>query len=472
MHILLISTNREQYPDPVFPIGLAYLASVLRERGHQVEVLDLCFKRNPGKALEKALPEYRPDLIGITLRNIDNALYPLTISYLPFYKEVVNECRRHWDAPIVLGGSAFTIMRRCILEYLEADMSVVGEGEEAFPYLADNMDNPAALKIKKWLIRKGENYGEGSPAPMRRALDDLPWPARDLFPYRQYYRWGAMGSIQTKRGCAYNCIYCTYPFIEGREVRMRSPESVVNEMEYMVKRLGLRRLFIVDSVFNNPPEHAEAVCEEILRRDLKFSWSCFASPGLIDENLARAIARAGCTGLELGSDAAHAGMLLNLGKDFGVEEVISATKVCRAAGLEVCHTLLFGGPGETPESIKATCEVMDNVDATAIIALTGVRVYPDTPLAEIARRDLGISAEESFPEPAFYVSPEVKDFMFEYLVPFTAARGRWVLPGLHPPIKTGLHRILRGLGVKLPLWELLKYRLFRGRRKLPGLKLP
>jgi radical SAM superfamily enzyme YgiQ (UPF0313 family) len=243
-------------------------------------------------------------------------------------------------------------------------------------------------------------------------------------------------------------------------------------MEYMVKRLGLRRMFIVDSVFNNPPEHAQAVCEEILRRGLKFSWSCFASPGLMKEGLARTMARAGCTGLELGSDAAHAGMLSNLGKDFGVEEVINATKVCRAVGLEVCHTLLFGGPGETPQSIKATCEVMDSVDATAIIALTGVRVYPDTPLAAIARRDLGISAEESFPEPTFFVSPEVKDFMFEYLVPFTSARSRWVIPGLYPPIKTGLHRILRGLGIKLPLWELLKYRLFRGGRKLPGLKLP
>ena len=472
MRILLIATNREQFPDPVFPIGLAYAASALRERGHEVRVLDLCFRKDAEKALEKALTGFPPGLIGITLRNIDNAFFPLTISYLPFYRETVETCRRYSDAPIVLGGSAFTIMRGCILDYLEADMGVVGEGDEAFPWLLDNLDNPRTLAMKPWLVRRGETDKAAAPAPMRRPLEEIPWPARDLFPYRQYYRWGAMVNIQTKRGCNYKCIYCTYPFIEGSEVRARSPHSVVDEMEYLAKRLGLKRLFIVDSVFNNPPEHAEAVCDEILSRGLKLSWSCFANPGLINERLASIMARAGCTGLELGSDAAHAGMLANLGKEFGVEDIVKTTEVCRAAGLEVCHTLVFGGPGETPESIKETCEVMDGLDATAIIGMTGVRVYPHTPLAEITKTDLGICAEESFPEPVFYISPEVKDFMFEYLVPFAASRGRWVLPGVHHPIKTGLHHLLRGLGFKLPLWELLKYRFFRNRRKLPGFKLP
>jgi radical SAM superfamily enzyme YgiQ (UPF0313 family) len=435
-------------------------------------VLDLCFRRDTGKALKKALTGFSPELIGITLRNIDNAFYPLTISYAPFYKEAVNLCRRFSDAPIVLGGSAFTIMRRSILEYLGADMGVVGECEEAFPWLLDNLNDPRALESASWLIRKGEEGRAVAPAPMEKPLDELSLPSRELFPHRLYSRWGGTANIQTKRGCAFNCVYCTYPLIEGSCVRMRHPVGVVDEMEHLVKGLGEKRLFIVDSVFNNPPEHAELICAEILRRNLKFSWSCFATPGLVTEGLARIMARAGCTGLELGTDAAHAGMLSNLGKNFGVEDVVNATKVCRAAGLEVCHTLLFGGPGETPESIKATCEVMDGLDATAIIALTGVRVYPHTPLADTARKDLGISAEESFPEPVFYISPAVKDFMLDYLVPYTSERGRWVLPGVTPPIKTGLHRVLRGLGFRLPLWELLKYRLFRNRRKFPGLKLP
>lgn len=472
MRVLLISTNREQFPDPVFPIGLAYVASALAEKGHQVQVLDLCFRRDPLKALPEALSGFAPELIGITLRNIDNAFYPLTVSYLHFYREIVRACRGCSDAPIVLGGSAFTIMRESILKYLGADMGVVGEGEEAFPWLLNNLHNQQALSSAPWLIRKGENNRTIGPAPMNRPLDDLPWPDRRLFPHRLYYRWGAMANIQTKRGCAYNCVYCTYPLIEGRNVRLRSPESVADEMEYIIKSLGQRRFFIVDSVFNNPPEHAEAVCAEILRRNLKPSWSCFATPGIINPPLAQIMARAGCTGLELGSDAAHAGMLSNLGKDFTVEDIENATRICRAAGLEVCHTLVFGGPGETPESIKATCSVMERLDATAIIALTGVRVYPHTPLAETALDEFGLSPEKSFPEPVFYISPAVKDFMFDYLVPFAASRGRWVLPGVHPPIKTSLHHILRGLGVKVPLWELLKYRLFRSRRKLPGLKLP
>lgn len=472
MRVLLISANREQFPDPVFPLGLAYLASSLMDQGHQVDVLDLCFKRNPSREIEKAITRFRPQAVGMGLRNIDNAFYPLTISYIPDYQEIVRTCRDLTDAPIVLGGSAFTIMRDTLLHYLGADYGIVGEGEEVFPLLLDSLDNPASIGALSGIISKGEKNKIITPAPMNSPLDELSLPARELFPHRSYYKWGAAANIQTKRGCAYKCVYCTYPQIEGTCVRMRSPVSVVDEMEYLLKRLGQKRLYIVDSVFNNPPEHAEIICAEILRRNLKISWSCFATPGLMNESLARMMVRAGCTGLELGTDAAHAGMLSSLGKDFGVEEIRNADKICRSAGLEVCHTLIFGGPGETPESIKATCEVMDELDATAIIALTGVRVYPGTPMAEIARRELGVSPEECFPEPLFYISPPVKDFMLEYLVPFAASRGRWVVPGVHPPIKTSLHHILRGMGIKTPLWELLKYRIFRSRGKLPGIRLP
>jgi radical SAM superfamily enzyme YgiQ (UPF0313 family) len=363
-------------------------------------------------------------------------------------------------------------MRGTLLDYLEADIGLAGEGEEAFPWLLENIDSPRVLKSKPWIILKGEEDKSPESAPMETPLDCLPFPDRGLFPNKLYYKWGGAGNIQTKRGCGFNCIYCTYPHIEGRCLRLRSAEGVVDEMEYLVYKLGQKRVYIVDSVFNNPPEHAEIICAEILRRNLKLSWGCFINPGLVSEGLVRMMARAGCAGLEMGTDTAHQGMLDNLGKDFEVEDIVRASKLFRKAGIEVCHTLLFGGPGETPESIKSTCRVMEGVGATAIVALTGVRVFPHTPLAETAFRETGLSAEKRFPEPFFYVSPAVEKFMLDYLRRFAASRGRWVLPGLAPPLNTNLHHFLRGLGIKLPLWELLKYRLFRHRGKLPGLKLP
>src|SRR5271169_1625110 len=145
MRVLLISANTEKLPDPVFPLGAAYMAAVTAERGHEVDTLDLCFLDAPCAALAAKLRDFAPDVIGISLRNLDSSSYPQNTSYIDDYKALVDAVRARSGASIVLGGAGFTVMPGPIMEYLHADAGVVGEGELAFPWLLERLASDAPL---------------------------------------------------------------------------------------------------------------------------------------------------------------------------------------------------------------------------------------------------------------------------------------------------------------------------------------
>ncbi len=110
MKLLLISPNVEFLPDPIFPLGLAYIAAALKRREIDHRILDLCFVTDVEADISAEIASYRPDIIGLSLRNLDNVSYPQYTSYLPFYREVMDIIRRHSDSRIILGGSAFSLM--------------------------------------------------------------------------------------------------------------------------------------------------------------------------------------------------------------------------------------------------------------------------------------------------------------------------------------------------------------------------
>ena len=469
MRLLLISANREHFPDPVFPLGAAYVAGACRDRGHAVRTLDLCFEPDPERALVQSIVQDRPDTVALSFRNLDNAAYPLTRHYLNEACRLVSTARNYTKAPIIAGGSAYSLMPEILLPKLGADYGVSGEGEIALPLLLDALDagkDPSS--ISGVFIRDGDHVAPGSPSRAwfssgPYALAGLPSPARDLWKYRRYSRRGGMGNIQTKRGCVFKCRYCTYPLLEGNKIRMRPPSEVADEMEDLVERFGERFLFIVDSVFNSPPQHAEAICDEILKRRIRIGWTCYASPAFLTEHLVQKMAAAGCRGVEIGSDSAENGMLREWGKSFTADQITRATECCRRAGIDTCHTLIFGGPGETPESIRETCRAIDACRPTAVVAMAGVRVYPGTPLAEACEAVGTFLDGRCYADPVFYIAPEVRDFLFSFLESFARARGNWVLPGLVPPVRPITQRLIRATGYKPPLWHLLRYGVFKDR---------
>ena len=471
MRVLLVSANREHIPDPIFPLGLGYIAAAAQQAGHTIAVADLCFGRQPLRDLQRRIRAFRPEVVGVSIRNIDNAAYPLTIDYLPRHREVVDAIRATTSACVVVGGSGFSILPEQYMQALGADFGIRGAGEQAFVSLLDALAddrNPGSIP---GLIRQHGTSGTGlaatiAPAHHARIADSLR-PARDPFDYARYIRRGGSGNIQTKRGCVFKCSYCTYPLLEGNRFQLRAAADVVDEIETLQRRYGPHPLFFVDSILNFPHGHVEGICEELLRRRLSVRWSCYATPVKLDANQARLMARAGCEGIELGTDAVDDAQLERLGKSFNADTVQQANRHCLDAGLRVCHTLIFGAPGETRTSIRNTCRAICAMQPTAVIAMTGVRVYPGTPLAEqmvtagrLNRAAVGLA-------PAFYIEPEVADFLPAYVTRQAHDAGNWVLPGIEPPLLPASQRLLRGLGISGPLWRLLRFswmrRLSRGK---------
>jgi len=466
MRVLLVSANREHLPDPIFPLGLAYIAAAAQRAGHEVAVADLCFGRRPLRALRQQIAAFQPEVVGLSIRNVDNAAYPLTVDYLDCHRKAVAAIRETTGAPLVLGGSGFSILPGSYMEELQGDWGIRGEGEQAFVALLDALENGrSATGIPALLSRErvGSNDAGIMPVPEigPRRGEGL-HPNRRLFDYPRYLRRGGTGNIQTKRGCIFKCNYCTYPLLEGKRFRTREAADIVDEIEALQRDYGPHPLFFVDSILNAPRGHIEGICEEILHRGLELRWSCYATPLKLDRQQARLMARAGCEGLELGTDAVDDGQLKRLGKSFDADAVRAANRHCLEAGLRVCHTVIFGAPGETEDSIRTTCRALRAMQATAVVAMTGVRVYPGTPLADRLIAARKVDADAIGLKPAFYVEPEVAGFLPEYLQQQARAAGNWVLPGMEPPLLPSSQRLLRVLGVSGPLWRLLRFRWMRG----------
>jgi len=457
MKVLLVSPNVESLPDPVFPIGLAYIAAVLKMNRTPYHVLDLCFVQDYEAAIASSIRAFQPDIIGLSLRNLDNVSYPNYISYLPFYRQVVQTIRRQSQGLIVIGGSGFALMPETILEYLGADLGIVGEGEIALVRLINRLEG-----------KKDLHQGLGSRiidhhSGIIENLDALPIPDRSGFDNEAYLKRGGMGSIQTKRGCPFRCIYCTYPIVEGEKVRLRSPRLICDEIESMLE-YGINNIFFVDNIFNYPMNHAQAICQEIINQKLPIRWSCYANPRFITSRLIESMLAAGCTGVEFGSDAANQAMLVNLGKNFTVKNLQTASAICRRSAISFCHSLLLGGPGETMETVRQTMDEIQDMAPTAVICMIGIRVFPKTRLSLIAMDEGMIGPEGEFLKPVFYLSPAIENEILPFIERFSKENPTWIFPGLNININVGLQNKLRRFGIKGPLWEHMKIgERFRGR---------
>jgi radical SAM superfamily enzyme YgiQ (UPF0313 family) len=476
MRVLLVSANREHLPDPIFPLGLAYIAAAVTAAGHEIDVADLCFGRKPLDDLRRQVARFQPDVIGLSLRNVDNAAYPLTVDYLAQHREVVDTLHAVSSAPVVLGGSGFSILPQAYMHELDGDWGIAGEGERAFVALLralhqglDPSSIPGVVSAESGIAPStGISIQPQRPTYWAEGLR----PLRAPFDYARYIRRGGSGNIQTKRGCVFKCSYCTYPLLEGNRFRAREAVDIVDEIEAMQHEYGPHPVFFVDSILNFPCGHVEAICEEILSRGIDLRWSCYATPVKLDRHQAQLMARAGCEGIELGTDAVDDEQLARLGKSFDSEVAERANRYCMEAGLRVCQTIIFGAPGETESSVRTTCDALIKMNPTAVVAMTGVRLYPGTPLSQSLIDEGKVSPDDIGLLPTFYIDPAVSDFLPEFLQQQAHEAGNWVLPGLVQPILPGSQRILRYLGISGPLWRLLHrpwmQRLYRGNFKRPN----
>lgn len=445
--VLIVVANREDFPEPAFPSGALYVARAVEAAGGQARVFDAGAYRRPLPALAAALAEFRPHAVGLSLRNADNAAWPHTRTYTDWYRRVADAVRR--DAPqarLVLGGPAFSIFPREMRRALLVQDGVTGDGEAAGMLLVTG------------------GLAEGIVELTQRDLSAIGLPARldAVFPEPSRFR---TAGVQTARGCPHGCIYCTYPRLEGVRLRRRPPEAVVDEMERHRRELGAVEQFIVDSSFNADEAHMVAVCEELRRRRSRpgapladVSFSCYLQPKVSEAGVFRLLAEAGCTSVDFGIDTAAEGLLPAFGKSFTIAGLRDSTGAALSAGLDVCHSLLFGGPGETPATVTETVRVTDELGPTAVVAMVGLRVYPGTRLAEVAREAGVIGERQPLLEPCFYAAgysagdPRAA-WLLEQVTETAASRRNWFLPGARDWSAAWGPRVLRRFGKAGPLWR-------------------
>jgi radical SAM superfamily enzyme YgiQ (UPF0313 family) len=446
--VLLISNNCCDQPYPVFPLGLAHLDTALRRAGHATRLLDC---QVPDEPIEDILVEFRPDVVGVSLRNVDDVQL---VSRQTYFGDAVNVCqavRQVWNRPIVLGGSAFSIFPDRLLALTGADYGIHGPGEVAFKRLIAALAagaDPAG--IPGLVYRRGEQIVINPRDTNGSTFLDPAERPPHLVEY--YLRHSSMLNISTQRGCGLPCCFCTYPLIEGRENHRRPPEAVAEELA-AIQRQGAKHVFIVDAVFNLTNDHVSDICDAILRRRVNLTWSCFLRPKNLTAGLMTLMARAGLTHIEFGTDSFCDEVLAEYGKTFTFADILHSSELARAARVHYSHFVICGGPGETTEKLRTGFANSQRLTGTVIFAFAGMRVYPGTALFVRAQREGMLSADTDLLDPVYYISPSLREEeLLQQLAEFGERAPNWITG----PLPANFSRIaerLRQRGIVGPLWE-------------------
>jgi anaerobic magnesium-protoporphyrin IX monomethyl ester cyclase len=281
------------------------------------------------------------------------------------------------------------------------------------------------------LVRDRDGTVAFTPPGEDADLDSLPQPALHRWiDLARYQRHGATIPIQTKRGCVYKCVYCTYRNVEGWGYRTREPELVADEIQELKIRAGVQHFDFVDSTFNSPPGHALQVCEAITRRQLgvQLDTTNF-TPATASPELLGAMRAAGFRSLGITAESASDSVLAKLEKGFTAAKVREVAERVEKFGIKTLWIFLMGGPGETAKTVEETLAFaawrLGRGDA--VYLTVGLRIYPGTTLHKIAIAEGTVPAGSSLLDPTFYFSSAIQfDWTVARLKRFAANHPRFM----------------------------------------------
>ena len=195
------------------------------------------------------------------------------------------------------------------------------------------------------------------------------------------------------------------------------------------------------------------ILEKLAERNLPIRFSCYMQPKISDPGIFRLLKKTGCVAVDFGTDSGSSAILSSLQKPFTRDDITAVSLACRKAGIDFCHSLIFGGPGEVPETIAETVSLMDEISPRAVIAMAGIRIYPGTEMEQIAIREGVLRAGQSLLEPQFYFSPLGAQPLLRIVDETVGGRRNWFFPGKMNWSSTIGNRIFSFLYRKGPLWK-------------------
>jgi len=334
------------------PLGLTYIAAVLREAGHVVNIIDTNFVKT-WKQLETELRRVEPDAIGLSCMKatINDAL------------NIAKLVKDNLKCPVILGGPHPTIMPESVLCNENVDYVVYGEGETTILELVQNLEGHKDVKgvFGVWYKENGA-IKRTAPRPYIENLDRIPFPARDLLS-KEYFKYGRANMIAS-RGCPFNCSFCqpTLRKIFGPRIRFRSPRNVVDEMEHLKKSMKIKHVKFEDDTFTVNRRWVLELCNEMKERSLTMRWDCNSRVNTVNKNLLPAMKEAGCMRISFGVESGSQKILNNLNKGITIQDILGAFKMCKEVGIRTHAYLMIGSPGETKHTIQETVELIHKID--------------------------------------------------------------------------------------------------------------
>lgn len=405
MNILLIYTNRDNYLAPQ-PIGLAYLAAPLKRKGHNIKLLDLMFSKNPHRELNNTIDEFKPDIVAFSIRNLDNQYMLDLRNPLPEIKNYV-ELSRSKGLTTVLGGTAFTTFPKEMLEYMNADYGISGQGEESFPLLVEAIANDKhETRIPGLVWWEGDSVRTNPPIIVGYVNSQADWSLLNLHKYRRTY-WPACVVIKT--GCPYKCAYCDAKTTFGDRFIFRHIEAIIDDIRTIQRTHGISVFHLSDPCFNSPLDWAKEVLRAIIRENLKIYFNTTVVPihGCYDDEFFELYTKAGGIFTILGAESFSQTMLENYRKPFSIEDVYNCSKLANKHGLTFGVELLFGGPGENAKTIIESMAFLPKINYSLFLFGIGIRILPNTEIFDIAKREGIVNDSSELLFPKFYVSPEL-----------------------------------------------------------------
>ncbi|MCX6268087.1 MAG: radical SAM protein [Bacteroidetes bacterium] len=446
--LLFVSANRYATPYPVYPLGISYLFTYLTERLPDYEIRIFDFNLNTPESFRESLSEFQPDYIGLSLRNVDDVNFYSQESFINGYKLIVDIVREISNSILIIGGSAFSIYPRELFSFYQPDYGIQGEGEESLYNFLLSLDaglpdltiDGLVYRIDKEIVVNGRKHFIKTP--------DLNFDSGLL---EFYWDKAGMVNVQTKRGCPYKCIYCTYPLIEGHNVRTLDPDKIIHTLQELYDKHKIDYVFFTDSVFNISNNFNVELANKMIAAKLPTHWGAYFSPhNLSLENL-KLFAEAGLTHIEFGTESLSDTTLKKYGKHFDVDEVVRVSQYCNQAGIYFCHFMIIGGYGETEETINESFENSKRIENTVFFPFIGMRIYPGTALHEIACAEGIVKPGDNLVEPVYYIAPDINYGTLKERAESTGRR--WVFPD--EDVATVMNR-MRQRKRKGSLWHHLK----------------
>lgn len=328
------------------PLGLAYIAAILRKNNIDVKILDLAALNLSNQQAKKIIEKSNPDIIGITA-----ATNTIEEAYDLINKLEIN-------SKIVVGGPHTSILpERTLKECSRLDITVKGEGEYVMLEIAQNK---SLSKIKGISYRKNKKIITNKPRQPIENLDELPFPARDLLPLNKYHSIGVrkypFATLVTSRGCPFNCNFCVNYTVHGKKFRFRSVENIMKEVDELVHKYKVKEINILDDNFTLDPKRAEQFCDELIKRNYNLIWK--TGNGIradsVNERLIRKMKKAGCYLLAFGIEAGNPEILKKVDKGETLEQIEKAVRLSQKYKILTEGFFMIGNYGENKKTIRDT----------------------------------------------------------------------------------------------------------------------